>query len=174
MAQVVDYGPDTEELLRRMANIPENCLLDVSGLNITSLPELPRRIKTLWCNNTHITELPTLPPRLVSLHCYNTPLTNLPTLPKSLFILCCFNTRLTSLPELPFNLRLSCDTIFQLKEGESIQDYNLRWGVWREVEASKKRSQERLEAVKEELMASAWHPSRVERWLDAGVELEAL
>jgi hypothetical protein len=33
----------------------------------------------------------------------------------------------------------------------------------------KKRSLERCNSIKEELMASAWHPKRVERWLEAGV-----
>ena len=32
----------------------------------------------------------------------------------------------------------------------------------------------RIERIKEELVAQAWHPRRVERWLEAGCELEDL
>lgn len=31
---------------------------------------------------------------------------------------------------------------------------------------------QRMDIVREELMMKAWHPSRVEKWLDAGMELE--
>ena len=58
--------------------------------------------------------------------------------------------------------------ILRRVEGESIQDYNRRWGVWREEQAAKRRAQERSTAIQEELVAAAWAPKRVEKWLEAG------
>jgi Leucine-rich repeat (LRR) protein len=228
-----EYGPDTEELLRLIKTI-KNGILSITGLNITSLPELPPTVTHLWCYHVPLTSLPTLPPSLITLDCTGTNITSLPELPSSLTHLYCIDTSLTCLPELPSGLRtlgcmetnitslpklpptlvellcaitpltslpilpsglqtlyccdtqitelpelppslkeLSCNNtplILQRKDYESSNAYNLRWRVWRE----KKRNQERCLVVKEELMAAAWHPNRVERWLDAGVELEAL
>jgi len=33
---------------------------------------------------------------------------------------------------------------------------------------------ERVKQIKEELVATAWHPDRVAKWVEAGVELEAM
>jgi hypothetical protein len=44
--------------------------------------------------------------------------------------------------------------------------------AWRKNVKSRKRSQERCAAIKEELMAAAWHPRRVAAWLEAGIETE--
>jgi hypothetical protein len=30
----------------------------------------------------------------------------------------------------------------------------------------------RMDILREELMMKAWHPSRIEKWLDAGMDLE--
>ncbi len=98
------HGPDTEELLRRIAN-SSNGMLNVSGLNITSLPELPPDLKILWCNNTHITSLPSFPPGFEAVNCSNTQVTTIPPLPPGFEGLSCCNTPITTLPEpLPPNL----------------------------------------------------------------------
>ncbi len=81
--------------------------------------------------------------------------------------------KLPKLPKLPQSLKyLDCsdcpNLLIQRNEGESIQDYDARWEEWRE----KKRTQERCLAIKEELMAAAWHPRRVERWInECGIEV---
>jgi len=36
----------------------------------------------------------------------------------------------------------------------------------------KQRARERMSKIKEELIAKAWHPDRVQRWLDAGMDVE--
>ena len=36
----------------------------------------------------------------------------------------------------------------------------------------KRRAKARSAIIKEELVAKAWHPSRVERWLEAGIDIE--
>jgi len=157
------HGPETEELLRRIANIQDG-KLNISWLNITSLPELPNSLKTLDCSDTQITSLPKLPQSLQALYCYNTQLTSLPELPNSLQKLFCFNTQITSLPELPDSLHtLYCSNtplILPKDENETIKSYKTRWNAWYESQA-RKRAQGRCAAVKEDLMAAVWHPRRV-------------
>ena len=164
------HGPDTDELLRRVADATTR--LDVSGLNITSLPDLPSDLKRLDCNNTQLTSLPTLPSSLVWLICSYTSITSLPTLPSGLIYLDCYFTNITSLPTLPSSLiYLYCFynslRIYQNKN-ESIHDYEQRWKPIREEDASKKRCQDRCFAIRNELMAAAWDPKRVEKWLEIG------
>ena len=36
----------------------------------------------------------------------------------------------------------------------------------------KRRAKERSALIKEELVANAWHPDRVQKWLDAGIDIE--
>jgi Leucine-rich repeat (LRR) protein len=203
------HGPDTAELLHRFANI-DGDRLDISMLNITSIPELPSTItrfscyrtrisvlpelpsglqflscgntpltslpelpsdlRSLYCSKTEIRTLPELPPNIRSLLIYTTPISVLPQLPSKLEIFSCSNTAITVLPELPPGLRyLKCSgspLILKRKNGESIQDYNERWREWREEQVAKKRCEERCLALKEDLMAAAWHPSRVARFTE--------
>ena len=101
------YGPDTEELLRRISECTTT--LNVSRLRITSLPDLPSSLKYLICSHTPITKLPDLPSSLESLECSKTTLTHLPDLPSSIKELDCRWTSLTHLPELPSSLeKLYC------------------------------------------------------------------
>ena len=188
------HGPDTEELLQRIAECDN--YLSLRGLNITSLPELPTGLKVLicsytpltslpelpaglrelWCSHTSLTSLPDLPASLQLLSCCYTQLTKLPDLPASLQELWCSHTLLTSLPDLPASLQLlSCShtsLILKLKPDETIKDYNLRWREWREEQASKERIQAKHRLLKEEIVMEAWHPRKVEKWIEAGVELE--
>lgn len=184
------HGPDTEELLRRIANI-QNGELVVDELNITSLPdlpsglqklycsrtrlttlpELPSRLQRLWCSNTiTLTTLPDLPSGLQELYCNNTSLTILPDLPSGLQILWCANTNITTLLDIPSSLRVFwCDNTTLIRgETESVETYNQRWRAWREEQAAKRRAKERCAIIKEELVAAAWAPKRVEKWLEVG------
>ena len=180
------HGPDTPELLRRIQTI-QNGVLDVSHLNITSLPHLPpkldtldcsntqigylpalpERLRQLWCNNTPISSLPTLLNDLIYLDCSNTPIKELPTLPPNLDELICHSTELLELPEFPENFSyLVCyNTPLLLQRGkdESLYSYMKRWKTFREERVSKQRCQERSEAVQEELVSAVWHPRRVEK-----------
>ena len=80
--------------------------LDIGGLNITELPELPETIKTLFCDRNKLTKLPELPKGLINLYCYNNNLTELPELPEGLELLDCEDNKLTELPELPKTLQI--------------------------------------------------------------------
>jgi len=103
--------------------------LDVSNMNLTSIPDIPDSVTHLFCSRNKLTCLPKLPPALVTLACEYNRLTSLPELPDSVsYIFCngnqltslpklplqgkillCSNNLLTSLPQLPLCTRLECD-----------------------------------------------------------------
>jgi len=86
-----------------------NKLLNLSFLNLTSLPPLPNTLQKLYCHNNKLTSLPHLPNSLQELVCSYNKLTSLPPLPNTLQKLYCSNNQLTSLPNLPKGLQtLSC------------------------------------------------------------------
>ncbi|HCM1955098.1 TPA: acetyltransferase [Salmonella enterica subsp. salamae serovar 9,46:z4,z24:z39:z42] len=83
--------------------------LDLSELNLSSLPDLPPLIKTLRVNDNHLSSLPDLPESLQILICSFNPLEQLPPLPYSLKELTCSACHLKNLPALPDALEeLSC------------------------------------------------------------------
>lgn len=83
--------------------------LQLSGLNLTSLPPLPENLKIIFCEHNKLTELSGLPDTLIDLFCGDNKLTKLPTLPAGLDTLACGNNQLISIPTLPKKLRgLSC------------------------------------------------------------------
>ena len=147
-----------------------------SNTFIKSLSSLPRGLQFLCCSNTAISKLPQLPPYLTTLICDNTNIRELPSLPHRLQVLNCSSNRIQILPPLPSSLRiLNCkDCPLFIKQGrfESIEIYTKRWEPIHEKLESKNRCLERCSAVKEELMAAAWHPRRVERWInECGIEV---
>jgi Leucine-rich repeat (LRR) protein len=115
-------------------------MLDCSRTPLTSLPKLPVELESLRCSDTQITSLPELPVGLKALSCSNTQITEFPELPVGLKELYCWNippiTDVYSLLD-----RLSGEKkveqlstlILKRKDDETIQDYNLRWRVWRDA-----------------------------------------
>jgi hypothetical protein len=87
-------------------------------------------------------------------------------------VLCCEETFLTVLPRLPKRLRiLECSSeklVLPIEVGETIDSYRARWNAWWDEKEERERAEARCEALKEELVAAAWAPARVERWLAAG------
>ena len=143
------YGPDTQKALQRISDYgkpPQTFLdpflnrrvrpiwynmLDLSYLDIHTVPPLPDEVSYLLLNHTkicEITKLPPyltcislndtpleritcpLPPTLIDLRIYNTNIRKLPSpLPRFLIGLHCFNTPLDSLPSLPnYLMELDC------------------------------------------------------------------
>jgi E3 ubiquitin-protein ligase SspH2 len=83
--------------------------LNLSYLNLTELPELPKGLEKLYCDNNNLNQLPELPEGLKYLFCNNNKLTHLPELPKGLKVLYCWNNKINELPELPEGLEyLNC------------------------------------------------------------------
>lgn len=79
--------------------------LDVSDMNLTSLPALPPFLTHLNCHNNKLTHLPALPTTLIELGCAYNSLEELPPLPEGLDILFCSENKLRSLPKLPKSLK---------------------------------------------------------------------
>lgn len=103
------HGPNTDEALRRIAR-SRGRFIDLSGLRLTSLPDLPAGIVRLNINSNRLTVLPALPVSLHILQCEENLLTTLPDLPPNLdSLFCARNRRMTVLPTLPNTLSLlSC------------------------------------------------------------------
>ena len=85
------HGPDTAQLFKRIADCTNS--LDISNLQLTSLPKLPAGLQMLHCSNTRIAALPELPTGLKWLDCSNTSITSLPELPTGLQRLNCSYTQ---------------------------------------------------------------------------------
>lgn len=175
----------------RIHHHSKNGFVNLCHLGLTELPPLPSHIISLWCNGNRLTHLPSLPPGLTQLRCDQNQLSCLPLLPHHLRILRCDENSLASLPSLPESLCVlwchqNCLTTLpilppQLKDlfcagnelisplhRESPHQYE---GRLREHE-SKMRIHSRVKQYKEELMINRWHPSRVERLWNAGLDIE--
>jgi invasion plasmid antigen len=164
------HGPDTDKLMGFLEFVTNHhaTSLDVAYLNITSLPPLPDYLRVLLIGNTNITELTNLPSNLIWLNCCNTKITELPPLPPTLASLECSYTNITELPPLPSTLSLlkcnSSPLILKRNLREPIEDYVKRW--------EKYHANKRCAAIKEELIAAAWNPRRVEKWIkEYGIEM---
>jgi Leucine-rich repeat (LRR) protein len=107
-------GSHTEKALKRIAEIKDD-KLDLSWLNIRSVPPLSPTLKSLNCSYSNIDTLPELPETLESLDCSYTKLKSLPPLPDKLASLECKNCR---------NLAI------QKKPEETIAEYKQRWVNW--------------------------------------------
>lgn len=161
----MDHGPHTYQLLCRLQDgdpILGISVLNISGLNITSLPDLPDHITILNCYGTPLNKLPKLPKGLITLVCSNTPLLELPELPDTLRYLDCSNTNIVILPDIPNNLiYLDCagaPLYIQRNTNEDITSYKSRLKEERE---SKHRCIHRSYILKDELIALSMSPLRI-------------
>jgi len=82
----------------------------------------------------------------------------------------CIDTNICVLPELPLGLvslyTKNTPLILKRENGESIEDYNARWRIWKEEQESRKRIQERTRKIQAELEEYSWSPRRVEKWIE--------
>jgi hypothetical protein len=142
---------------------------------IKKLPTLPAKLEWLYCSSTLITYLPILPTGLNGLFCDNTYVWELPTLPKYLNTLNCTNTKISVLPELPkilFSLKIkNTHLLIKPNKNEQIEDYEDRWKPIR-IEQEVLRTTERVNSLKEELIAFIMHPDRIQTLVDTyGIEI---
>ena len=92
-------------LLSSLPNLPNSLYSLYCDYNqLTSFPSLPTSLTSLSCSYNHLANLPTLPDSLQELYCNNNLLINLPTFPKTLLYIHCNDNLLTSLPTLPNSL----------------------------------------------------------------------
>jgi Leucine-rich repeat (LRR) protein len=145
---------------------------------LTTLPDtLPAGLTELDCSTNQLTTLPdTLPAGLTELDCSNNKLTTLPdTLPAGLTTLLCRSNQLTTLPDtLPVGITVlycSNNHFPDMEDDETIPEYVARINAIAEA-ASKDRIVQRCGVIFEDLARTVWHPSRVEKWMLAGVDME--
>ena len=90
------HGPDTEKLLQLIEQQKNGNIINVAGLQITSLPILPQHITSLYCGSTQIKELPAYL-NLKQLNCFRTDVTEIPPYP-DLEELNCVGTKVKEIP----------------------------------------------------------------------------
>lgn len=78
-----------------------NCSYNKS---LSSLPDLPATLDTLFCSECNLSSLPPLPSPLVHFACSNNSITNLPALPSMIKYFNCSKNQIAVLPELPASL----------------------------------------------------------------------
>jgi hypothetical protein len=105
-----------------------------------------------------LTSLPSLPHGLQKLYCSHNPLKSLPELPSTLLGLAYV---------LPHNDQLFISNELTPDIVKQLNDENQEW-----MAQSKKRCTARCKIYKEEIMMKAWHPSRVEKLLEMGYDIE--
>lgn len=154
------HVPDTlETLIHRggyypcIYNLPPALkILDLSGQRITWVPKLPQTLEVLILANCHdLEELPELPPKLRVLDIQNC-------------------RKIKTLPDFPDSLQeLWAGGCHKLPDGigASFSWWDLpRWIRIKQKEESRARQQKRCRDLRQEIVAAAYHPRRVERWLE--------
>jgi hypothetical protein len=134
----------------------------------------------LVCDNNNLTLLPEkLPESLELLNCAKNRLTRLPdVLPESIQIINCCSNHLSHFPDtLPARLSEIFHTDNYLlpdrESNESIREYIARVNAIAETQ-SKERITQRCAVFFEELAQKVWHPSRVEKLMLAGIDMEEM
>ena len=106
---MAENTPSFRRALEIIAEMGDNNQLDLGGLDLEQLPELPARVKILNCDRNKLSYLPPLPAGLKELNCTFNSLIELPILPTGLKKMMCVGNGLTILPELPLGLEeLNC------------------------------------------------------------------
>ena len=142
---------------------PKQIFYSTRGISISGTMEQAKELIRNWTwGPLHLswlglTELPELPEGLRSLYCQGNLLTRLPdTLPAGLRAFHCYGNNLPA-----------------MEDDESIPDYVARVNAIAEA-ASQERIIQRCAVFFEELAQKVWHPSRVERLMLAGVDMEEM
>ena len=160
-----DDVPDlTMEIAHERILTIQNGRLDLRDLGLTELPSLPPTLKWLDCSQNQLTKLPPLPPTLQRLECSENLLMELPPLPPTLRWLDYFPN------DFPRHILSSHMNPFH------IHGINQAMQTWREQQADeqKARCMDRCLHCKEELMIRTWHPSRIEKLLELGYDIEEM
>lgn len=155
------HVPDTLETLIHRGDYWGNIYAFPPGLKVLDLSEHDR-----------LTWLPKLPKGLELLkltNCFN--LKELPDLPSTLRVLDIQNCRkLTTLPPLPDNLKElwagGCDKLPHGLGSQFVAELVAENAKYHQKAESRERIQKRCRELRQEIIAAAYHPRRVERWLE--------
>jgi hypothetical protein len=167
-----------ETALERIQQCADGILI-LSELELTELPPLPSSLDKISVDFNSLTTLPKLPPSLTHISCDGNKLTSLPSLHHGLNKLYCFLNPLETLPELPSTLSsLSCRLPHDKQDfssneltPEQVQELNQDNEKWMDP-YKKERCMKRCAQYKEEIMMTVWHPSRVEKLIEMGYDIE--
>jgi hypothetical protein len=170
----------TGNKLTCLPSFPSSLITFICQFNkLTTLPPLPSSLDKISVDFNSLTALPKLPISLTHLSCDGNNLTSLPSLHHGLNKLHFFLNPLETLPELPSTLsslsgRLPHDKQdFRSNEltPEKVQELNQENEKWMDP-YKKERCMKRCAQYKEEIMIKAWHPSRVEKLIEMGYDME--
>ena len=137
-------------------------VLMCAGNRFTSLPELPSTMQYLDCNTNLLRILPPLPEGLVTLGCEKNPLETFPEFPLNLSSLTCDHPISNELLEVK---HMTSERVQQLNQ-------EIREGMKLLTQESKDRCEGRCKEYKEEIMMRTWHPSRIEKLLEMGYDID--
>ena len=156
--------------LQTLPFLPDKLLLLNVNLNrqLQTLPVLPQGLESLRAMHCSLRELPSLPSSLEYLNVSYNQLENLPRLPDRLYALMVAGNCLKDLPLLPESLKqldIRMNPVLEAKYGGKTID---------EIRALQRleRAKPRMQMIKEDLMAAAWHPKRVWKMIEAGIDTE--
>jgi Leucine-rich repeat (LRR) protein len=162
--------------LEKLPSLPSTLLeLEASNNKLKSLPPLSHSLLSIHVDNNYLISIPSLPTNLRLFNCSNNMIKELPELPDSILYLYCYNNKLIDFPlTLPISiLGLSADNnTFPNRDfkKESLKEYHDKICDF----LTKKRISERVSRVKEELIEKAWHPDRVCKWIESGIDITVL
>ena len=152
--------------LTSLTNLPPKLMyLDCADNKIEKIEKLPDSLFYLDCSANNLKKLPRLPKGLIKLYTQYNYLECLPTLPEGLQILSYHdNNNISEIDYLPkslTNLYNETPYIFMFDFVESVRK-----------KLEKQRYKHRIDTIKEELMMKAWHPDRIEKWLEMGYDMD--
>ena len=132
-------------------------MLDCADNPITILPEtLPDMLRVLLVDNCRLSSLPNrLPSSLETLYCNRNKLTCFPDV----------------MPDGLIRMKTDFNSMPVQRLYESIREFIARVNAL-DARDSKERTTQRCSQIWEELMMTVWHPSRVEKLMLMGVDME--
>lgn len=146
---------EIREFPDKLPDTLEHLILRYTDIDV--IKHLPSNLMSVDVSFTGVRSLPALPRNLVSLWMEGTQMTEVPDVPDSLVVLYTMHNDF-----LPIDFPLSFLDILYFSQHDYVD-------LVRHYQ-QKRRQRFRMSLLKESLMAAAWHPARVERWVEAGVE----
>ena len=141
---------------------------------LTELPPLPHTLERLYCDRNYLIRFPHLPYNLRCLCASYNNIEELPEeIPESVREFYCANNRLKTIPEYLPKFKFYSFEKNEFPSNiafEPIEQYHKR--VLEYVE--RKSTLNRTALIKEELIEKAWHPDRVIKWIEAGIDITDL
>jgi hypothetical protein len=172
---LISFNCSNNKLERLPKNLPQNLITLLCSNNmLTELPQLPHSLERLYCDRNYLIRFPRLPYNLRCLCASYNNIEELPEeIPESVRELYCAHNKLKNLPEYLPKFKFYSFEKNEFPSNiafEPIEQYHKR--VLEYVE--RKNTVERTAKIKEELIQKAWHPTRVTKWIEQGIDITDL